>query len=294
VRNDLTANVKDQVTNWLQESGSLRHKLVMHDPYYAFSTEIDAWDLSIVQYGFSYNDKPQWNLPDSTIFIWDAQFSANEGGLPFEQIIINPNFEVVKVFEPEIPFKVSANQDYRIVVFRIIQGKGQDNEAIIRELKNDQREKGIYHVENYDFETAFDDSVKEIRRILKTDSAGFAFSLKDLEFSVEFAVDIEKLDLETRNEFYISADFLKTDSIWQNRLVMVFSIERNLKSEHYETRDIGEQIRENGVWYKTDFNFNLPDNINRKSTIKIYVWNLDKKEVKMDNFTLEISKQTEN
>lgn len=294
VKYDLTVNVKNRVTEWLKESGSLNHKLVMHDPYYSFSTEIDAWDLNIVQYGFSYNDKPQWNLPDSTIFIWDAQFSANEGGLPFEKMVNNPNFEVIKVFEPEIPFKASADQDYRIVIFRIMQGKGPDNEAIIRELKNEQREKGIYHVENYDFEAAFSDSTKEIRRTPRADSTGFAYGLGNLEFSPEFAIDAEKLDPASKNEFYVSADFIKTDTIGINRLVLVFSVERYLKSEHYETRDIGEQIKKNGVWYKTDFNFSLPDNINRKSAIKIYVWNIDKQEVMMDNFMLEISKQTEN
>ena len=81
---DLTAEVLQRTTDWLKESGSLNHKLVMHNPYFSFSTEIDAWDNNVVQYGFSNNDKPEEGLPDSTVFIWDAHFSANEGNLPFE------------------------------------------------------------------------------------------------------------------------------------------------------------------------------------------------------------------
>ena len=105
---DPNIEIQKRVTDWLRDSGSLKHKLVMHDPYFAFSTGVDAWDNRVVQYGFSNNDFPEKDLPDSTIFIWDAHFSANEGRLSLEKIIQNPNFEIVKVFDPEVPFKVGV------------------------------------------------------------------------------------------------------------------------------------------------------------------------------------------
>lgn len=288
---DPAMKVKNEVTNWLRESGELRHKLVMHDPYFAFSTEIDAWDQNIVQYGFSNNDTPETGLPDSALFIWDAHFSANEGRLAFSEIAENRNFEVVKLFEPETPFKVLGNNDYRIVVFRKTSNAGKDNYAILQQLKNEELEKGIFRVERFDFESAYSEADMERRRV-ESDSTGFAFSLEETEFSPAFVIPADGLDLENKIVFRISAEFRKFSEMEQNRLLMVFSVESNQKSDHYETRDIAEQIEENGVWENTEFIFNLPEKNKGNSIIKIYVWNIDKAEVLMDNFTLEISKQT--
>ena len=143
---DLSAEILNRTTLWLKNSGSLNHKLVIHNPYFSFSTEIDAWDNNVVQYGFSNNDTPENGLPDSTIFIWDAHFSAHEGGLPLEKIMNNPNFEVVHYFVPVVPFK-AFELDYQIVIFRKITQTGKNNILLLENLKKEEIEKGIYYVE---------------------------------------------------------------------------------------------------------------------------------------------------
>ncbi|PIF06033.1 MAG: hypothetical protein CSA36_03650 [Draconibacterium sp.] len=288
---DKTANLKKEVTKWLIDSGSLKYKLVMHDPYYAFSTGLDAWDTEVIQYGFSNNNKLQENLADSTIFIWDAHFSANEGRMPYEKIIKNPNVEVIKVFAPEKPFIASADNHYHVIIFRVLKNTNSDNEFIIKEMEKKQRGEGVYRNYKYDFEKAFNDSLIEERRITKKDSSGYAFNLYGLEFSPNFAVNIDELDLSGKNSFYLSADFLNNDTIEENQLLLIFSIEKNWKSLYYQTHDIGKQIEKNGIWQETEFNFVMPQDLKTGSTIKMYVWNIGKYNVLMDNFKLEISKQ---
>ncbi len=291
---DLTAEVKNRVTEWLKDSGNLRHKLIMHDPYFAFSTEIDAWDLNVVQYGFSDNNKAEVNLPDSVLFIWDAQFAANEGNLPVEKLLNNPNFEIVKIFEPEIPFRVLGDYDYRIVVFRLIHGKNQNHFGLVRNFQNIQEDNGVYYSEKYDFEKAFSEKAVQYMRTERADSSGHAFNLNNHEFSPAFSLDIETLNLTNKNILHVSSGFRKIDTLRNIKLLMVFSVEKNNKSDHYETRNISEQITKYGVWNKTDFTFNIPDSTKSNSTIKLYVWNVDRSDVLMDNFELEISKQTKN
>ncbi len=292
---DLTAEVLKRTTSWLKEPGSLNHKLVMHNPYFAFSTEIDAWDNQVVQYGFSDNSKPENGLPDSTIFIWDAHFSANEGRLPLEKIMNNPHFEVVQLFEPVVPFTVMGNNEYRIIVFRKIANKGANNRLILEKLKKEQPDKTVYYREEFNFDNPFPDQNMELRRLKSgTDSLNFIYNLNEIEFSPAFQISEDKIDKKLKNTFRVSADFCRFGSIGQNRLIMVFSAETDNKSYHYLTSNISEQTTEKNVWYKTEFVFSLPEELKTGTMIKTYVWNMDKHNVLMDNFKIEIAKQTGN
>lgn len=93
------------------------------------------------------------------------------------------------------------------------------------------------------------------------------------------------------NIFHVSADFMRSDSLGVNRLLMVFSVETENETVHYVTADIGEQTPDKNVWYKTHFTFYVPENLKGGKMLKTYIWNIDKKAVLLDNFRLEISKQ---
>ena len=288
---DLSAEILNRTTHWLKDSGSLKHKLVMHNPYFSFSTEIDAWDSNVVQYGFSNNDKPEEGLPDSTIFIWDAHFSAHEGGLPLEKIMNNPNFEVVQYFVPLMPFK-AFELDYQIIIFRKIMQTGKNNILLLENLKKEEVEKGIYDAESYDFDSTIPVENVNMSCIKATsDSTRVFYDLTGIEFSPAFHIQQSRIEKSANSKVRVSAEFFKTDSIGQNRLLMVFSAEIDNKSYHYVTADINENIVRNGEWIKTEFIFAVPDELKDGTIMKSYIWNIDKKAVLMDNYKLEISKQ---
>ena len=75
---------------------------------------------------------------------------------------------------------------------------------------------------------------------------------------------------------------------------MVFSAEINNQSYHYVTADFKEQFGQKNNWCKTEFVFTLPEDLKKGTVVKSYIWNLDKKNVLMDNFKIEISKQVVN
>jgi len=292
---DYAAEVLQRTTSWLIESGSLKQKLVIHNPYFSYSTEIDAWDSEVVQYGFSDNNIPENGLPDSTIFIWDAHFSANEGQLPLEKIMNNPNFEVVQLFEPLVPFKVLGNNDYRILVFRKITNSFVNNSLMLEKLRNESFGKGVYYIDLYDFEEPFPEEYMEIRRIKsESDSLNFIYNLNDIEFCPAFHVPATKLENAIKSKFRVTVDICRIDSVEQNRLFMVFSAETSKGSSHYVTSDILEQAPVINVWYKTEFVFSLPIEPEKEAVIKSYIWNINKSKVLIDNFKIEIAKQTKN
>lgn len=292
VKCDSSTEILKRATHWLKESGCLNYKLVMHDPYFAFSTGLDAWNNQIVQYGFSDNNVPENGLPDSTLFIWDAHFSANEGRLPLEKIMSNPNFKLVQYFEPEIPFKVLGNNDYKILIFQKITSAGINNYSILENLTTEEIEKGIYYVQKYDFDDRFQDQNMEMRRLKKPDdSLNFWYNLNAMEFSPTFLIRGDTIKKDFKNKFRITSDFCCLEPLKQNRLLMVFSAEKNDHSYYYVTSDISEQIKVNNVWCRTEFVFKVPEVLESGTVIKSYIWNIDKKNVLMDNFKLEIAKQ---
>ena len=75
---------------------------------------------------------------------------------------------------------------------------------------------------------------------------------------------------------------------------MAFSAETSKGSWHYVTSDILEQTPVRNVWYKTEFVFSLPVEPENETVIKSYIWNIDKSNVLIDNFKIEIAKQTKN
>lgn len=294
VNYDLSAEIKNRVTDWLKESGSLNYKLVMHNPYFAFSTEIDAWNSEVVQYGFSNNDFPEKGLPDSTLFIWDAHFSANEGQLPLSKIMNNQDFELVKYFDPVVPFKVMGDRDYQIFVFRKIANKGVNNIILLDKLKKSEIEKGIYFVEQYDFDNSVPVENIDLSRLKSNnDSTNVSYDMNGLEFSPAFHIEKTRFQEGVTNKIRISAQIFRFDFIQQNRLLLVFSTEIDNQSYHYVTADLNEQITENNIWCKTEFVFFVPKELKKGTMVKVYIWNIDKKHVLLDNLKLEIFKQSE-
>lgn len=287
-----SSEVLKRVSLWLKEPQQARHKLVIHDPYFAFSTGVDAWDTDVVQYGFLNNDFPGDGLPDSTLFVWDAHFSAYEGRLPLEKIMDSPDFELIRQFKPVVPFKVWGESEYQILVFRKLGGFGGDNRAILQSLVNDEIKNSIYHIERIDFDNSFQDEATELRRVLKDSvSRDFVYSMRGVEFSPVFEVPEEKIDRGHPGKIRLSSEMLLAEPVQEGRLLLVFSVEGHNQHYHYATADITKQNPGYGVWAKVAYIFDMPAEIRKGATLKAYIWNMDKNDVFLDNFTLELIRQ---
>lgn len=293
VSRDLSAEILKRTSQWLRKPENIRHKIVVHNPYFSYSTGIDAWDQQKVQYGFSNNEDPGRGLPDSTLFVWDAHFSANEGRMPLEQIMASPDFELVTWFEPVVPFQVLGGYDYRIYIFRKISGGYADNRAILMQLKAEQVEKGIYYSELIEYEIAYPREDMERQRIPSPlNTAGMAYSLMDAEFSPGFQIPAERLAAGSESKIRITFQIQLYDTLQEGQLLNVFSIEKDDKVLHYATIDVatlGLPLDKPG---HAEAIFSVPPVRMPGAILKFYLWNIGRKNVVIDNFRMEIFRTT--
>lgn len=63
------------------------------------------------------SDIPDKGVNPNTIVIWDGHFSALEGQLPYARMQNNANYQLLKEFVPDPPFKFLDTIDYKVGIF---------------------------------------------------------------------------------------------------------------------------------------------------------------------------------
>jgi hypothetical protein len=289
-QSDPIAVVINRVIEWLHETDNFRHHLIVHDPYIAFAAKVDAWDQQKLQYGFSDVNQPELGMPDSSVFIWDAHFSQNEGRIAESKILENPGYELLAYFEPEIPIKVLNGYDYCILVFRKVQTKSKDNFQILDELKSKMKNANLKYAEYFDFETSMPEKVNDTFRKFSTDSVtNHYYQLGgDCEFSPSVLLTDQQLKISNQLVVDVSFDFQTEETFAKSEALMVFSVEKDDKSYYYLGEDILPFIKATDHWDRANFSFTMPEQVEPDTKIKLYIWDIPKKKFKVDNFRVTV------
>lgn len=294
VSRDPSAEILERVSRWLKKPENIKHKFVVHNPYFIFSTGIDGWDVDVVQNGFSNNNSPEEGLPDSTLFVWDAHFSANEGRMPFERILDNPHFELVTCFYPVQPFQVLGGNDYRVCIFRKVEGINADNRAKLEHIQQEGAEANNYYTEAFAFEKSLSNAAWDSRRLPdESDTLNFLYHLEGADYSPAFHIPEKMLKRKTENKIRISARINIREPVQAGRLLFVFSIENSGQALHYATHDILQENPGIHSWSEVDHVFVVPGKVKRGSMLKAYIWNMDKLNVLLDDMRVEIFERKE-
>ena len=287
-RTDPHIVVLDKVIEWLRKTDNFKQHLIIHDPYLAFSAKIDPWDSRKLQYGFSDPATPEKSLPDSSIFIWDAHFSQNEGRIAAEKIMNNPHFELLAYFEPEYSFKVLGGYDYNAMVFRKVEKKSVDNFQKLDIITQLAKKGEVVYSDSMYFESS--ERIIEEFRIARNDSiSGYCYFLGgESEFSPSFSLNRKQLKITNKLEFEVEFDFYAEDAFSKNEVLMVFSLEKNNRSYFYMGDDIFPFILNENSWQHASFRYLMPERVERNTRVKLYIWDISKKKIKVDNFKLKV------
>ena len=280
----------NEVVSWLKKTKNFDNHLVVHDPYIAFAAEVDAWDQSRLQYGFSDVNAPEKSMPDGSVFIWDAHFSQNEGRMPAKLILENPYYELIGYFEPEIPFKVLNGYDYNIMVFKKVSARTKDNFELLEQLKSKITEPNLVYSESFDFEKPKPERVPEAFRKATGDSVqGHCFALgADCEFSPSVLIGSDQVRISNKMQFVVQLDVRTNEPIQPKELLMVCSVEKDDKSYFYQAEDIQPFAKNESAWNKASFKFTMPEDVKSGTKIKLYVWNVGRKRADIDNFKIQV------
>ncbi len=103
---------------WLKNSEHINQMIYYYDPFFCHVLELDPFDKSVVQEKLSNIESPGKGVAKNAIVLWDAHFGPNEGRMPLERLIYNPDFKLLKRFVPETNFQVLGGYDYEIYIFQ--------------------------------------------------------------------------------------------------------------------------------------------------------------------------------
>lgn len=113
--------VLEKVAAYIKQKNLTNNYMVYFNPVVAYLLELDHFTKVDSRERVADNAKPANGLPQGTVFIWDAHFGPNEGGLAKSVLDESPFFEKVKTFTPEHAFTTFAGQDYEVIIYQINQ-----------------------------------------------------------------------------------------------------------------------------------------------------------------------------
>ena len=164
------AELIDETTDWFKNTDYKNNIAAYMFPYLVYKLDRDPFDYSKVReiWGLEKAD-PSKFLPDGAIIFWDSHFAPNEGMLPFNKLIDNPSFTLLKRFK-SLSKGIFLGGEFETDVFKktppdsanIIQ-----NHKIFSELDSLYNTR-LYKIKGYKYRMKHDDKwIKEIKHKAK-------------------------------------------------------------------------------------------------------------------------------
>lgn len=105
---------------FIVDEGLQEKFIVFYNSFETFTLEIDHFSIVTGRERVFDKDKPSKELPVGGLIIWDAHFGPNEGGLPKENLMNDPELNLIGEFKPEHEFHVLGDHLYEVLVFQKI------------------------------------------------------------------------------------------------------------------------------------------------------------------------------
>lgn len=276
-RYDQEQTVIKQAGDWFVNSEFKDKKVYYLYPLLAHVLNIDSFNPDKVgELWGLYPAIKEWGIgviPDSTIVIWDAHFGPNECRIPLDTIMNDPNFKLIKKFNPDVPFTTLGGYNFEVYAFM--------------KLKEPQQVKMISN-KFYDFESS--DGLENIASI----HDGYAFSgnksiwlNNENEYGATVKIRASELPIHTsrivfRGKYY-------SDSKDSSQALLVLSID-NIKNENinWYGRPLKNFIQTDVLlWKNFECSFVIsPGSLQNDEWISIYVWNKGKQIFYIDDCSL--------
>lgn len=109
--------VLTRVADYIKNNDLADHKIHYYSLYNEVTLGLDPHRKEQCQQVIHTRDKPEKNVAAGSLVIWDAHFAPNEGQMPLENLTSSPYFELLEIFEPEVPFITVGNHEYKVYLF---------------------------------------------------------------------------------------------------------------------------------------------------------------------------------
>ena len=125
VKPDEVRLLLSQAADWVKKSPYANHRIYYYDLYFQYCLGLDPYDANRCREKVQDPEDPGKDIPAGSLVEWDAHYGPNEGRLPLDRLMNNPDFSLVKVFKPEHTIQVMGGYEYAIYLFvKNPEGKG--------------------------------------------------------------------------------------------------------------------------------------------------------------------------
>lgn len=107
-----------EATAWVKTENKIGKVIYYYDPVACFFLGLDPYDASKSRMLLFDGGLRMQSLADSSLLIWDAHFGPNEGRVPPDTVLNQPQLKLLKIFRPDIPFNDLGGFNYEVYVFR--------------------------------------------------------------------------------------------------------------------------------------------------------------------------------
>ncbi len=282
--------VTKKAADWILSNKLTRYTVFYYEPYVTTALEIDPYNQKASHALVFDNQVPSKGLPDSAVLVWDAQFGPNEGGLPLDNIMKDPQMQLLKIFRPAVPFTVLGGFTYEIYIFQKISESHFHNNYDIAKSTAEEDIPGFERkILFYNgFEKPSD------RKELKPDSlvshsGKFSVFLDTInEYSLTFQADCSEFSKVKSGSIRIIIYCLTGKETDKTSLTLVSSIENNGKIYEYHVQKLSDLSAVSGKWTRAVLQFPIPELKSPKDIFKVYLWQHGKPLIRLDDYTIEL------
>jgi hypothetical protein len=107
----------NSVMDWVKENHYDQHQLIYNNVVIPVLLDKDPFDQTRMRNNLEDSQCPEKGVAPGTVMIWDGHFSAQEGQLPLQRMLDNPNYQLLKLVEADPPFKAVGDENYKVAVF---------------------------------------------------------------------------------------------------------------------------------------------------------------------------------
>ncbi len=240
--------VLSSVANYIHNNHFDKNKIYYFNNYIPFKLNIDPYDNRIAQWGAPNGVKVSFNMPDSSLIVWDAHFGPNEGRTPLKKLLSDSNLKLIKKFVPDKPFTVLGGYNYEVYLFQKI--NSGDNHSLFLNFEQDDT--------RYSSEKAYKGNKSFKVSPNQTFMALINNKVSDL--------CVDSCEITVKGAIY-------TNSTFKNKSVaLVISRSSEQSSYFYKLFDL-TAIAKPGEWVPFNFHLRLKPPANNNEIMKAYIWN---------------------
>ncbi len=248
-----------QASNYIRHNHLDKNFIVYYDTDIIYLLGVDPYDNDKAAWMINDRQHPSLKFPQKSLIVWDSHFGNNEGQMPLQNLLNDPNLVLINKIKPEKEQKTLGGYNYEIDIF---QKKSKEDTPYIRHFKL------TFNPKDSSKEQAFFSATSKTEFLPGLEINNSNICQQYTQFNINVSFDIQGNEQPINNLILVLSQEGNTNYFYKAKNVTLKNgLKNNWQDFHYQFDSIGIS----------------PGN----EILKIYLWNKDKSNFNFDNFTID-------